>query len=144
MICEFFVPGKPVPKARARVVRRGNGVGSYTPEATVNYESMVKVLAMNAMGGRPPVLEPIALHLSINVAPLASWSYKRRESALWGEFMPTKKPDMSNILKSIEDGMNRVVYHDDSQICTVAVFKRYADREGVGVTVRALDAKPAP
>lgn len=142
--CEFFLAGKPVPKARARVVRRGNSIGSYTPEATVNYEWMIKLAALDAMGGRPPTAEPLALELTIYVTPPSSWSDKRRTAAIWGDFMPTRKPDMSNILKSVEDGMNHVVYIDDSQLCSATVHKRYGEQSGIKVTIKQLPAKRAP
>lgn len=144
MICEFFVAGTPVPKARARVVRMGNRVRSYTPDQTVNYEMLVKITAIDAMENRAPSLDPLALELTIFVTPPSSWSEKRRTAAIWGDFMPTRKPDASNILKSIEDGMNGVVYRDDSQLCSVTVHKRYHDKPGVKVAVRKLDAKAAP
>jgi Holliday junction resolvase RusA-like endonuclease len=40
------------------------------------------------------------------------------------------KPDASNILKSVEDGLNGIAYIDDSQIIAAHSFKR--DRNGVG------------
>lgn len=144
MICEFFVAGTPVPKARARVVRFGGMTRSYTPEQTVNYETLVKITAIEAMQDRPPSLDPLALDMTIFVVPPASWSDKRRNAAIWGDFMPTRKPDASNILKSIEDGMNGVVYRDDSQLCSVTVHKRYHDKPGVKVVIWKLDAKAAP
>jgi Holliday junction resolvase RusA-like endonuclease len=45
-----------------------------------------------------------------------SWSAKKRAAALAGDIRPTKKPDLSNIQKALEDGMNAVVFKDDSQI----------------------------
>ena len=50
--------------------------------------------------------------------------------------MPTKKPDASNILKSIEDAMNGVVFNDDSQIVNIHVTKVYATEPGVDVCVK--------
>jgi Holliday junction resolvase RusA-like endonuclease len=40
------------------------------------------------------------------------------------------KPDASNILKAIEDGLNGIAYIDDSQIIAAHSFK--CDRNGVG------------
>jgi hypothetical protein len=39
---EFFIAGTPVPKARARVVRQGGKIRSYTPSKTADYEMYVK------------------------------------------------------------------------------------------------------
>lgn len=141
---DFFVAGKPVAKQRARVVRNHGKVRSFTPEATVNYELQVRMCAQEAMSHRKPFEQPCALTVTVYVHPPQSWSNKRRKEAVEHEYRPTKKPDLSNILKSIEDGMNGVVYRDDSQIVAMSVAKQYSEWQGVSVTVRELDAKPAP
>lgn len=141
---DFFVAGKPVAKQRARVVRNHGRVRSFTPEATVNYELHVRMCAQEAMGGRDPFQQPVAMAVTVFVHPPQSWSAKRQRLAVEQMFMPTKKPDLSNILKSVEDGMNGVVYRDDSQIVSLNVVKQYSEWQGVSVTVRELDTKPAP
>ena len=49
-------------------------------------------------------------------------SKKRLQQIRDGEDFPTKKPDIDNIEKIIEDALNGLAYKDDSQI--VEVFKR--------------------
>jgi Holliday junction resolvase RusA-like endonuclease len=65
-----------------------------------------------------------------------SYSKKRIEACLNGSEQPTKKPDASNILKSVEDGMNGVVYKDDSQIVNIHVTKVYSSQAGVDICVK--------
>ena len=58
--------------------------------------------------------------------------------ALCPEFV-TKKPDLDNLVKALGDGMNGVVFADDSQIAQNGICRKvYGDTPGVTVTIRAL------
>jgi Holliday junction resolvase RusA-like endonuclease len=132
----FKVDGNPVGKQRARYVKRGNFVQTYTPEKTRTYESLIKEAAIEAMGSSEPLETPVTLYLYIRVPMPKSYSKKRIEACLNGSEQPTKKPDASNILKSVEDGMNSVVYKDDSQIVNIHVTKVYSSEAGVDICVK--------
>ena len=53
----------------------------------------------------------------------------------------TKKPDSDNIIKIILDGLNKVAYYDDSQVCKVNFEKKYADIPRVEVKIKNLEEK---
>lgn len=135
----FIVEGKPVAKARARAFRMGNKIGHYTPEKTVTYESFVRLCAAREMVGREPFDGALALTIVIFLEIPKSWSKKKREDALIGKLYPTSKPDIDNIIKSLKDGMNGIVYRDDSQVVDIRAKKRYA--ENPLVKIDAIDAK---
>jgi Holliday junction resolvase RusA-like endonuclease len=132
----FKVDGTPVPKGRARYARRGNFISTYTPEKTRTYETLIKDAAIEAMGSSEPLETPVSLYLYIRVPIPKSCTKKRLEAISNGSEKPTKKPDASNILKSVEDGMNGVVYHDDSQIINIHVSKVYSSLPGVDICVK--------
>jgi Holliday junction resolvase RusA-like endonuclease len=132
----FKVDGTPVPKGRARYARRGNFISTYTPEKTRTYETLIKDAAIVAMGASEPLETPVSLYLYIRVPIPKSCTKKRLEAIDNGSEKPTKKPDASNILKSVEDGMNGVVYHDDSQIINIHVTKVYSSLPGVDICVK--------
>ena len=132
----FKVDATPVPKGRARYVRRGNYISTYTPEKTRTYETLIKEAAREAMGASEPLETPVSLYLYIRVPIPKSCTKKRLEAISDGSEKPTKKPDASNILKSVEDGMNGVVYHDDSQIINIHVTKVYSTLPGVDICVK--------
>jgi len=132
----FKVDGTPVPKGRARYARRGNFISTYTPEKTRTYETLIKDAAIEAMGSSEPLETPVSLYLYIRVPIPKSCTKKRLEAISNGSEKPTKKPDASNILKSVEDGMNGVVYHDDSQIINIHVTKVYSSLPGVDICVK--------
>ena len=51
----------------------------------------------------------------------------------------TSKPDMSNMLKTLEDCLTRCgVISDDSIICQESLAKGYAEHEGIYIEVTAL------
>ena len=132
----FKVDANPVGKQRARYVKRGNFVQTYTPEKTRTYETLIKDAAIEAMGASEPLETPVSLYLYIRVPIPKSYSKKRTEACLNGSEHPIRKQDSSNILKSVEDGMNLVVYKDDCQIINHHITKVYASQAGVDICVK--------
>ncbi|SDX53372.1 Holliday junction resolvase RusA (prophage-encoded endonuclease) [Nitrosomonas oligotropha] len=140
---QFVVPGNPVGKGRHKTARRGKFLTHYTPEKTANYESLVAHAAHVAMAGRSLIAGPVYVEMDIRFQIPASWSKKKQKQAAEGLISATKKPDCSNVQKSIEDGMNGVVYVDDVQIVKGTQSKRYAETPGVVVIVRELELMTA-
>ena len=136
MMITFKVDGDPVGKQRARYAKRGNFVQTYTPDKTRNYESLIKEAAIQAMGSNEILETPVNLYLYIRAPIPKSLSKKRLEACLNGLEKPIKKPDASNVLKSVEDAMNGVVYKDDSQIVNIHVTKVYSSQSGIDVCVK--------
>jgi len=132
----FKVDANPVGKQRARYAKRGNFVQTYTPDKTRNYETLIKEAAIEAMGSSEPLETPVTLYLYIRAPIPKSLPKKRIEACLNGLEKPIKKPDASNVLKSVEDAMNGVVYKDDSQIVNIHVSKVYSSVSGVDVCIK--------
>lgn len=131
----FIVPGVPVGKGRPRFAKQGKFVTTYTPEKTASYENLVKIAAAESMKGQPPIEVAVSLNLLLCVIPPASWSDKKRKSALSGEIRPTSKPDIDNVLKGIADACNGIVWLDDKQIVDCQIKKIYAERAEASVSV---------
>ncbi|SDT96951.1 RusA family crossover junction endodeoxyribonuclease [Nitrosomonas ureae] len=140
---QFVIPGQPVAKGRPKAAKRGDHITIYTPKKTVNYESLVAYAASIAMAGKNLMLKPIYLELDVRLPIPASWSATRKKKAVDGLIAATKKPDLDNLEKSVKDGMNGVVWHDDSLVVKVSKCKRYAEIPGVVVIVRELDLEVA-
>jgi Holliday junction resolvase RusA-like endonuclease len=131
----FKVDANPVGKQRARYVKRGNFVSTYTPEKTRTYETLIKDSAIEAMGSSEPLDTPVTVAIYIRVGIPASYSKQKRKDALEGIIKPTKKPDLDNIAKCFLDGMNDIVYLDDKQVINLHVTKIYAETPAVEVMV---------
>ncbi len=130
--------GEPQGKGRARSFLRAGHIAHYTPEKTRTYEGMIRSVAMDAMGNRLPIDQPVEFYMRAIFPVPASWSGAKRAKAITGEIKPGKKPDLDNIAKAWNDALNGVVYRDDSLICRMTLEKRYGPAALVAVTVRAM------
>jgi len=66
----------------------------------------------------------------------ASVSQKRRRAMIAGEVRPTKTPDADNILKAVADSLNKIAYHDDSQVVDTQIRKFYSGRPRLEITIQ--------
>lgn len=131
----FEIEGIPVPKGRSRSTRSGH---HYTPAKTRAYEQLVASRAREAMQLLAPLEGPLRVTITFLLPIPASWSNAKRDRAIGGLIKHTVKPDLSNLAKSIEDGMNGIVYRDDSQIIGLSLGKRYSHTPVVWVEVTKL------
>ena len=130
---EFFVPGKPQGKARARTVRMPNGfTRSFTPDKTVLYENLIKSCFIDEAEAKQNGIFPLEAYFK----PPVSQSLKKQRMMLLNEIQPLKKPDMDNIVKVVADALNGLAYHDDTQICCLGATKVYSREEGLQVRIR--------
>lgn len=134
----FSVLGVPIAKGRAKFARRGNFVTTYTPEKTARYENLVKMAAQHAMAGSPAITGPVTLACRFVMPIPASYSKKRAQACLDGQEPHCKKPDLDNLLKSIKDGCNGVVWRDDCQVVALISKKHYGDCPLVVVEVKEM------
>lgn len=122
------IPGAPVAKGRPRI---GRGFGgrpqAFTPAKTVNYENLIKMCAAKQMNGAQPYDQPLRLVVTAYLPIPASWSQKKRTQSADGVVLPTSRPDVDNFLKAALDGMNGIVYRDDSLVTDVTAGKRYSE-----------------
>ena len=102
----FVVDGKPQGKQRPRL---GKGGRVYTPTATKRYE---RAVSWAALGRRP-----------------REWSKKGRFTVEVTMYFPDlHRRDIANVLKAVLDGMQGVLYEDDSQVVIAGAIK-WLDRE---------------
>lgn len=82
---------------------------------------------------RAPVDSGVPLALVVSFVHLRPKGHYRADGCLRADAPRWKcsVPDGSNLLKGVEDSLNRVVWHDDSQLACLLVLKRWA---GVGET----------
>jgi len=134
----FTVYGDPVAKGRPRFAKRGNFVQTYTPEKTKTYESEVAMMAKAAMGASEALEGALEAFIYVTFAVPDSYSKKRSEACLSGLEKHTKKPDLDNVVKSVVDGMDKIVFLNDSQITSIHATKVYGEIAKVEVMVREI------
>jgi Holliday junction resolvase RusA-like endonuclease len=134
----FTIYGEPVPKGRPRFSTRGKFPVAYTPEKTKNYESEVAMMAKAAMGASEPLEGALEAFIYVTFAVPASYSKKRTEACLSGQEKHTKKPDMDNVVKYVIDGMDKIVFENDSQFTSIHATKVYGEVAKVEVLVKQV------
>lgn len=116
---KLIIPLAPVAKSRPHF---SNG-HAYTPRKTREYEDAVRLIAQAAK------IRAITGEISMTVyfyMPIPkSWSNAKKQRAESEEIRPTTKPDLSNLVKAIEDALNGIAYKDDSQIVKLTAEKYY-------------------
>lgn len=65
-------------------------------------------------------------------------SKKTKELKLSGEIRPTKRPDWDNVGKCVCDSLNKIAYHDDSNVVDGRVRKFYSDKPRLEVIIRQV------
>ena len=132
----FTIYGEPVAKGRPRFSTRGKFPVAYTPEKTKAYEFEVGMMALAAMGGTKPLEGALEAFIYITYAVPESYSKKRIKACLNGLEKHTKRPDLDNVVKSVIDGMDKIVFDNDSQITSIHATKVYGEVAKAEVMVR--------
>ena len=134
-IC-FTVPGKPQGKARARTYYNAKKkvMSSTTPDKTVLYENFIATRYMEAAG------EQRFSDGAYIKARIKSSSKVKKTAMLSGELLPTKKPDIDNIVKAVLDALNEVAYRDDTQVVELQVRKQYSEKPRLEICLEELEA----
>lgn len=132
-VIRFEVPGSIVPWARSG---GGRGTPRFTPKKQRDFMATIRQFGADARPGNGLIDGPIELKI------LAVWpwpqSISRRKRDLPGANLKRSVPDADNISKIVKDSLNCVLWTDDARICDLHVFKRFGDRPGLTVEVRAL------
>ncbi len=128
---------EPVEQARARVVRRGRHITMYDPTKVKKFKKELSQLARSQYKD-----DPLDGQLEVDVwfyRPVQkSLSKKERARRLSGEHRPIVKPGLDNYIKSALDGLNGVLWIDDSHIVDLHAHKRYSDDPRIEITVKEL------
>lgn len=121
----FEIPGEPKGKARPRFTRTGH---TYTPQKTASYENLAVLCFRQAYPNTAPIVAGVEVtaYITAYYQPPQRTSRKKLQAMAVGSVKPTKKPDCDNIAKIILDALNGTAYHDDAQVTSLHVEKRYA------------------
>lgn len=131
MSITFTIPGKPFAWRRPR----SNGKVRFKDAGTEAHEVVLQSIALQHFP--EPLRGPVKLTVRAVFSIPKSWPKKKAAELLWRHH--TQKPDLSNIIKQIEDALNRVAWVDDGQICAYGdCAKVWGDRDETVVHVEAL------
>ena len=103
------IGGEPIPAARPRF----SGRRAYQPKRNVEYRQRVQAAAKLAMFNAAPMTGELS-------AVVKLYRKYKRTARIFG--------DVDNHLKALFDGLNQIVFLDDSQICR-CVVEKFTDKE---------------
>jgi Holliday junction resolvase RusA-like endonuclease len=121
MSYKIVIIGDPIAKKRPKFARRGNFVSVYDTQKKETDDIKIQMLAQ---WPHKPIETGLEIEILFFMPIPASWSKKRKESALKSETHKTK-PDLDNLVKFFFDSMNDVIYSDDRLIYKLTSGKWY-------------------
>ena len=119
---KFTIPIEAQSKQRARTFIRNGKSCTFTPKKTVNFENFVKMY-VNSQPHK--YYDSELLFMSIKIfLPLPKAKYRKRNPV--DEQFCKGRRDLDNMVKSIKDALQGVLYKNDNQICEMYLAKYYA------------------
>lgn len=119
------IPGKPIPLARPR----------FSNDRVYNSQrlalSNMSILMRNQFQA-DPIEHPVEMlvHFYFKVPS----SHHKKKEVMMGTPL-AHKPDLSNLVKFVEDAANGVLYKDDSCIVHIEAWKLYGEEEMTEITL---------
>lgn len=133
---KLTILGEPIAKGRPKFSNRG-GIGrTYTPEKTVNYETLIKELFNTS--NQEMLWGELTATIKAYFPIVKSVGKKKSEQMRQELIRHTKKPDADNLAKIVLDASNGLAYQDDSQIVHLEVDKYYSDTPRVEITINEV------
>lgn len=114
-----------LPRAAQRARSSGRGGRHYDPEQSARAKANIAAFLLDKKPARP-LGGPVSLAVEFFLPRPAKPSKTHRVD--W-KGRPCKKPDLSNLLKLLEDAINDVggIWADDAYICAVTMRKSWGD-----------------
>ena len=129
----FEVPGEPRGKGRPRFTKTGH---TYTDSETKAYEDKIIAYYRRSFGGYK---WSDAAYISVKVTahyPIPKSATKAAVAAMQaGSVLPTRKPDIDNVLKVVLDALNGIAYKDDSRVVDIQGKKVYSDTPKIVIEI---------
>ena len=123
---EFNIPGVPVAKGRPKFSTHSGFAKAYTPAKTRNAEAFVRKCFMEQVKDfKMPAKGPVMLSVIFYMPIPKSLSKKAKATLAEQNTYHTKKPDLDNLLKLVNDALNGVAWEDDGCIAYTQAIKCY-------------------
>lgn len=121
---EIVIYGEPVPQGRPRFAK-GH---AYDPQRSQNYKQLVRFWVTQYLKGKPfkPYENALCVDLIFYMGVPISWSKTKRIQAINGQIRPiVRNGDVDNLVKSVLDACNGLLWADDCIITDLTARKRY-------------------
>ncbi len=123
------IDGRPIPWRAPYVGKRGAFSTHTVRKQEIQWQ-------MKAIFNQKPLGGPIFLDVKFYFIPPKNTSYVRKKQMLNGQTKFVKRPDLSNLIKFIEDCGTGILWNDDNQIFRLVAQKLYGTKEKSLLTIR--------
>lgn len=135
------VPGKQQPAGSKRIVTNRSTGRAYVVDANPksrDWKTTVAQCASDAWNGEPLMTGAIRLAIVLCVArPRAHYGAKG-SLKLSAPTYPTTRPDLTKLVRAIEDALTGVIWRDDAQVVSQTVMKIYDEQFSTEVTIAEM------
>lgn len=129
----------PISKLRHRTVINNGKCITYTPKKTTQYEEIIKWHAIREMENKVPFDVAVVIAVIFYFSPPKSWPRKKKKEVISNNSFHIVKPDVDNLLKSVKDALNGIVYIDDKLVCQAIVSKQYSEVPSIHILVEKAE-----
>ena len=122
---EIVIYGEPIPQGRPRFTKSGN---AYDPQRSQNYKKLVRFWVtqhLKKIPGFKPFENALCVDLTFYLGVPSSWTKQKKLQAIQGQIRPISRPDTDNLVKSVTDAINGLLWVDDAIITDLTARKRY-------------------
>lgn len=123
----FEIMVDPVAQGRPRAGKSFAGkTVLYDPAKSRDFKQYVRMVAAQHA---PKELIEGPIHLNVDFYRSIPKKYQTKpklELIEKGVLLPTTKPDVDNYIKGVKDGLNKVIWQDDSQVVSMNIRKFYS------------------
>ena len=122
---------EPTPAPRPRVTRKGT---TYYPK---KYADFKNEFARQIGEFEIDIIEgPVRMELYFYM-PIPKSTPKKQKPNM-EETFHIKRPDADNLIKSVLDGLNGILYIDDGQVCRIETFKLYSEEPRIEIKYESV------
>jgi Holliday junction resolvase RusA-like endonuclease len=137
---KFFIrciPPKTTHQSAMRLVAlKGHGVRAFKSQKGKQVENdLINLLAPHVPD------KPFTGPVSLKVSWVWPWRKGDSKKVRAKKAIPyTSRPDLSNLVKMLEDCMTRLAYwNDDAQVAELEIRKALGDEPGIGIRIQTID-----
>ena len=141
-IFKFEVPGQAVPQARPTSSRIGGVYRRYAPPQCRDYKLFVRDCVLEQCDvdfSNGAYTGAVKVEVTEYRKIPKTWSKIKKAAALANKIRPGSRPDTDNILKTVKDALNGVLWKDDVQVVSDKVEKFYSQEPRLVVSVEYLN-----
>ena len=130
MRVDLTILGEPMGKQRPRYSNYGGFVRTYTPQKTINYESLI-AHEYNEKYGKlmfdrdEPIIAYIYAYFPLTKGDYGKKGLNKQGREKMSKVFCTKHLDLDNIIKIVLDALNSICFYDDKQIVSIITYKKW-------------------